>query len=398
MRLQALDGWRGIACLYVALYHLNVAHSAWNATWLAHPEPVLELFFVLSGFVMAMGFADSIKDARDFIAYIIRRFGRVFPLHLFTFGLLLALAAAKILAGANHGGFNVQMRPEAIVPQIFGVQTWVGHGLSWNYPAWTMSAELAAYIVLGLLVGLLRSRMLRLIGAAVIMVAAGSLYFADLTAPNAPFNVASVSRCFAAFFLGFIVYDLWRDLSAPSARLATALQVGALIGVAVALTAHFTGELYFINHLIAVLVVVAFANDRGPIAKLMAAPPLLWLGKLSFSLYMVHAVIVTYLQTAFFALERLTGREFVFTHITPYGGPTELISLGPVWANNLLMLAYMLVVVLSAMWIYRWVEDPSRRVSTDLAKRYQKRELKLAGLTPAGVIAALRRRWTGASQ
>jgi peptidoglycan/LPS O-acetylase OafA/YrhL len=395
MRLKALDGWRGIACLYVALYHLNVAHSVWDARWLVHPEPVLELFFVLSGFVMAMGFSDAIKDTRGFFAYLIRRLGRVYPLHLFTLSLLLLLVVVKIGLGAHHGGFSELMRPEAILPQLLGIQTWVGMGLSWNYPAWTASAELGAYVALGLMVWLIRDRTLRVVAAAAILVIAASLFYADLIAPRTHFNIVTASRCFTGFFFGFILYDLWRDRPAPSPGAATVLEILAVLGVLLSVTAHFDGGAYFLNHLIAALVVFAFASDQGALSKVFSTPPLMWLGKLSFSLYMVHAVIMIYLQTAFYALERLTGRTFVSTFVYPGGEPRDMISLGSYLANDLVGLAYLTVVVVVAAWVHRWIEEPSRVGSAALAKSYQRGELKLGWAAPSAWWGALKRRWTG---
>ena len=46
MRMHALDGWRGIACLAVAIVHLNVAHSLYFVPLFRIGAPVLELFYV----------------------------------------------------------------------------------------------------------------------------------------------------------------------------------------------------------------------------------------------------------------------------------------------------------------------------------------------------------------
>jgi peptidoglycan/LPS O-acetylase OafA/YrhL len=179
--------------------------------------------------------------------------------------------------------------------------------------------------------------------------------------------------------------------------MANVLQVAAVIGVVLCVTVHFDGAAYFLNHLFAALLIIAFASEEGVLSRAMSVSPLQWLGKLSFSLYMIHAVIMLYLQTAFYALERLTGDDFVWTHTTPDGAPRELISLGPV-LNDVLMISYLGMVILGAALVHQWVEEPSRLGSAALAKRYQRGELKLGLPGPAGGwIAALKRRWTGLS-
>lgn len=64
MRMQAINGWRGIACLFVTIFHLNVSHSLYFLPLFQSGAPILELFFVISGFVISLTFADTIRDGR----------------------------------------------------------------------------------------------------------------------------------------------------------------------------------------------------------------------------------------------------------------------------------------------------------------------------------------------
>jgi peptidoglycan/LPS O-acetylase OafA/YrhL len=56
MRLNALDGWRGIACLIVAVFHFSANHSLYFQGWLRNCAPLLEFFFIVSGFVFGLEF------------------------------------------------------------------------------------------------------------------------------------------------------------------------------------------------------------------------------------------------------------------------------------------------------------------------------------------------------
>ena len=146
MRLQALDGWRGLACLLVAIHHLQVPHALYDQGWLQNAAPMLELFFIISGFVVSLVFADMVRTPRGAAGFILRMLGRIWPLHMVMLATLVILALLRS-AFAEHGGFTDQMTIEALGAQVLLIQTWVGVGLSWNYPAWTLSTELAAYLI-----------------------------------------------------------------------------------------------------------------------------------------------------------------------------------------------------------------------------------------------------------
>src|ERR1044071_342255 len=92
-KIEELDSIRGIAALLVVLYHMPV----WNP-WL-HGVPAIhnsyymvDLFFVLSGFVMNLNYGDRLKNGGDLARFQMVRLGRLFPVHLLF--LVLALMAA----------------------------------------------------------------------------------------------------------------------------------------------------------------------------------------------------------------------------------------------------------------------------------------------------------------
>ena len=58
----------------------------------------VDFFFVLSGFVQAFTYADRIEGFADLLRFIVRRFGRLAPVHLAAFLLLLGFEAVKLVA------------------------------------------------------------------------------------------------------------------------------------------------------------------------------------------------------------------------------------------------------------------------------------------------------------
>lgn len=368
MRLQALDGWRGLACLIVAVHHLPVPHALYHQSWLQNGAPMLELFFLISGFVISLVFAEMAQTSRGAAAFIVRVLGRLWPIHVVMLLALIVLALARSVF-AEHGGFSDQMTLEALGAQLLLIQTWVGLGLSWNYPAWTLSAELVAYLLFALLMLITRSRAGQIAGASAIVMLAAIIFLGEL-APRDHYNVISVARAVTGFFIGFLLRELWERARLRSAWAATPLEIAAVIGVVWAMSARLDGAAYLLNYAIFGFTVLVFANDRGLVSRLMTWPPLQWLGKVSFSIYMVHGVIVLYLVQAFWAAERFLPPGFTTWLFNPHLGREQTVfSLGSGLANDTLLILYLILVVASAALVYRFVEAPTREAAAAVSRR-----------------------------
>lgn len=368
MRLQALDGWRGLACLIVAVHHLPVPHALYHQSWLQNGAPMLELFFLISGFVISHVFAEMAQTPRGAAAFIVRVLGRLWPIHVVMLMALVLLAFVRSVF-AEHGGFSEQMTLEALGAQLLLIQTWVGLGLSWNYPAWTLSAELVAYLLFALLMLITRSRAGRIAGASAILILAATVFLGEL-GPRDHYNVISIARAVTGFFIGFLLREVWCGARLRSAWIATPLEICAVIGVVWAMSARLDGAMYFLNYAIFGFTVVVFANDRGVVSRLMTWPPLQWLGKVSFSIYMVHGVIVLYLVQAFWAAERFLPPSFATWLFNPHLGREQMVfSLGAGLADDTLLVLYMILVLASAALVYRFVEAPTREAAASISHR-----------------------------
>jgi peptidoglycan/LPS O-acetylase OafA/YrhL len=265
------------------------------------------------------------------------------------------------------------MRPDAIVPQILNVHLWVGQGLTWNFPAWTLSGEMAAYLLFALLLATVANKSWRFIATLFIILVSGAIFATEL-GPREDYNVISLARCFVGFFAGYALFDIWRWRSVQSANAATAIEVIAVLLLMLSVHARFDGAAYFLNFPIMALLVWVFASGKGVLSKAIANPVLIWLGKVSFSLYMIHAVIKIYIGEVFNVLERFTDLQF-FYQVPRFVGdanPARLIDLGSTWANTLLLAGDLGLVFVAAELLFRYVELPTRHwskgVSSQLAQ------------------------------
>ncbi|GAA4715621.1 acyltransferase [Nocardioides conyzicola] len=163
-RFEGIEGLRGIAALSVLVHHTanylstaaNVGQVGLLTTVLAHG---LTLFFALSGFLLYKPFADAILGHRGFPSirrYSGSRFLRIYPAYLAIF-LVAAFALGVVwldgAPGLGVGEVSGRMTdPVDILANVFVVQSYVPEALLTGIgPAWSLSAEIAFYVVMPVL-------------------------------------------------------------------------------------------------------------------------------------------------------------------------------------------------------------------------------------------------------
>jgi peptidoglycan/LPS O-acetylase OafA/YrhL len=156
--LPALTGLRFFLALWVMLHHLTGRGQMAEAAALGLPGPLYELirggymavttFFVLSGFVLARSYAEMRWDVRGVLRYAAGRVARVYPVYL-----LSLLAVAPFVAADRTPGRGPLLAAHALL-----VQGWMGSlPVNWNTPAWSLSCEMFFYLVFPVAaVGILR--------------------------------------------------------------------------------------------------------------------------------------------------------------------------------------------------------------------------------------------------
>src|SRR5688500_10583763 len=149
-RFQSLEAFRGLAAIMVVLYHSRFYAENSYVAFVRHSDIFVDFFFVLSGFVMAYSYMDKIGHNISFRKFILLRFGRLYPLHLFTLFLWLPYIAVKLILFEKGIGDTDPSESNNIytfISNIFLFHAIDGYQpLSWNFPSWTISAEFFTYI------------------------------------------------------------------------------------------------------------------------------------------------------------------------------------------------------------------------------------------------------------
>jgi peptidoglycan/LPS O-acetylase OafA/YrhL len=290
---------RGLAAWWVVLFHLRFLLAPWIAApalaVLARGNLAVDLFFILSGFVMALNYGQRIAagGASAYRDFLFRRFARIYPLHLLILLGFVAYALAAVRFGAarladQDWGYFVQ--------SLALVQNWGFAGeTGWNVPAWSISTEALAYLLFPLLLALLRPDRARLwlLAAAVVLLGLSVEPLFWLLAYPFPNAVAQTGlfRCLLQFAMGMGVYGLWRRLP----------ERPWLAGAAIAASALLAATFVLWD---APLAAVAWAALILGLARLrragvLEAPALVWLGRVSYATYLVHYLLLTLFKYLF---------------------------------------------------------------------------------------------------
>ena len=376
MRFSALDGWRGVCALIVAAAHAG-GNIDWTGRYLA-PNfaggPFVDYFFVLSGFVIGYTYDERIEDLRSAGTFMIRRFGRLWPLHAALLALYILLEFVALVVErhlgnfAAHPAFTGDKSPHAIVTNLLLVQSLgLEDMFTWNSPSWSVSVEFWTYVVFAALVLTAGSR--RAIAAGVLL-AAGMLgcilggYYMDGTVGFGFF------RCIYGFFLGYLVF---RFTLTPSARLemsqgmATIVETFAVLLIVAFVIFLSHGPWSLIGPPLFALSVYVFSLERGLLSRQLSAPPFRQLGIWSYSIYMIHMLMLTLLTVA---LRFVEGMFHVALHAAQAEGRSfELFSFGSGLANDVAIILFLIAVVIAASLSFRFIENPCRRYANSLADR-----------------------------
>jgi peptidoglycan/LPS O-acetylase OafA/YrhL len=303
--IDCLDGLRGIAALWVLVGHAILLTGA-SVAFLGNPDLAVDLFIVLSGFLMAFHYIrreslEPWRKSKTWLAFWTRRFFRIAP--LFYVMLMLALIMDPALAGSREHISAVwpkaateseRYTDQGIANILYHITFAYGFIPKYSFrtplPDWSIGLEMQFYACLPfIMLGWKR------VGASVCSIALGA----------------------ACLLIKLLLPVLWHSFPMPSflpAKLPIFLagmlaahslysaskRKWLLFGIAVALSLLPTWELgvkaviirpFFVG----ALFLLPSSNKGGfgdYVNRVLSTKPMRWLGDVSYGVYLIHLLIL----------------------------------------------------------------------------------------------------------
>ncbi|WP_284180149.1 acyltransferase [Rhabdaerophilum sp. SD176] len=364
-RFVALDAWRGIAALLVALYRLEADGWLHGLPFVQNAWLFVDFFFVLSGFVIAYAYLGKLGKPRETLVFIVRRIGRVWPLHVVLLGIFLAFEIARGLAGfirsAPVSVFIDQRAPITVLWDLLLVQALGFTGVTlWNTPAWSISTEFWTYIVFALLC--FGGRRLLAVAAATLIL--GGLAVVGAFSPKGMDTTFDFgfARCLAGFFSGVLASFAWQGwlrAKTLTAKFATSLEIGAIAAAILFVSLVGRTQASLAAPFVFAGLVLVFAFQSGWISAVLSGKVGHVLGDLSYSIYMTALLVsLPFNRVPVLAANR-AGVEITREHVGA-GNPHINYDFGHFLLNDLYSLIYLLAVVAVSWITFRFIEKPSR--------------------------------------
>jgi len=303
--IKSLSSLRFVFAIIVFLLHIGKINVA-----IGHA-----FFIVLSGFILSMVYEKRILDQNfSFGSFFKKRLLRTYPLHILTLLLAIPLAFSftKIFAAK-------------IFLNLFSLQVFIPikeFYFSLNGVSWNLADLLIFYACFPFLIRILSKFSFRtftiILGLIVLMI----LFLMNLISEECHHYLFYISPYFRIFdfIFGIYLYQITKKISfIPKYFTASLIEIGTLsLCVVLFFIAnhhyeYIKPQIYSVYIWIPLfLVMIGFYFDKGIISKhILGTTFMLSLGKLSFSFYMIHHLVIRYFQTYGTSLEITENSGFV---------------------------------------------------------------------------------------
>jgi peptidoglycan/LPS O-acetylase OafA/YrhL len=353
-KIDNLTGLRAFAALLVVVHHfadneglspLGLVKLAGNWLW------GVDIFFVLSGFILAYTYLPSRETAFGWGVYrsfIVKRFARIYPLHLVTFLIVAGMWFAAKRVGHDFVHNAVDYTAVTAVENLLLVHAWGPvEKLSWNFVSWSISAEWFAYLFLFPLCANVLSRLSRVTCGVIVLVCWLALYCLFFSDGDLGVHAFGSLRIVPEFIAGY-----WLFRAVKTCEVGEVMMCFSLVALVALMSLPTTYPLLLLP---LILLVIAGLAKGGPVGKaLFGNRVTVFLGEISFSIYLTHTILR-------FACNQVV-RKLQVSHSMTVALVVLLVELG--------------VVVVAGALGYYLIEVPARRAIVAKAQAWRGRKVE----------------------
>lgn len=343
--INPLTSIRGAAAFWVVYHHYSGIDSypfePYWLTFLRRGFLGVDIFFILSGFIMSYCYAHFFTTAglskKMYFRFLGLRLARIYPLHFFVLTLFFVLTFENFLphhAYAKNYDFQWAYWT-SLIQSLLLIQAWDIDQQLWNGVAWTISVEWFLYLLFpAAIIFCMRLPKLAVCGFLIplYLVIAFSqandpIFWAQL---HSGVPCGALFRGCAGYFTGILLYRLYKDKVLFSLPWKLIGNVSAILIPVVVLGVH---QIAFILPLFALLI-YALAHPSNARHSLWNSRPMIFLGDISYSIYMIQLFILS-----------------AFIHP----------NLHWLFITKICCLLFTVVIIIFSCITWRFIEKPSRR-------------------------------------
>lgn len=297
-RLAGLDGLRGLLAIGVALSHSYSHFTGWHTGYdiFHNPDYAVDIFFILSGIVLYHSYNEKLSNrTMTSFDFIVTRFFRLYPLHL------LAIVCIPLALYFSSGTFFPSWVGNITPFNVIGDLTLtnslgIGFLPKTNIPSWSISVEMFAGTLILLLCCTRKS-----VPWVILLVGCALAYYIGIDVKGAaqakfPFLSDGVIRCVYCMSAGVCAYQIsmkyknhiqnHKTIAFGFVSLSFASMMIVLFGLNINLSIYLPLTL-----------IIAFAISMIPLldfdlTRFLESKTLVYLGKISFSVYIMHTPVV----------------------------------------------------------------------------------------------------------
>ncbi|WP_168198819.1 acyltransferase family protein [Jejubacter calystegiae] len=328
MQLLSLTGIRGLAALYVMLYHFTYGRTffLWNG------YIGVDLFFILSGYILSLVYADKFIQRSDdllYLSFLKHRFARVYPVYF------LALV---IMVSINIYSSNV-IDLHKISTNIFLMQGLLGDSLV--VASWSLSIELVAYFLFPIIIySVTKNITTIIITIATCLFLVNFITYYNDHQSSGPLDIyrnpLSLIRGLADFMIGVGMYTLSKKDMLPTLRRKHASDY---IIVLIILVLACKG-LDVICIVLFSMLIFSLHNSESYTKRILSLRPVVYLGDISLSMYLLHPIIFLNF-----------GKDI-----------REIVSQCTTTTNNSMSIIFFVLTLSISMFTYHFLEVPCKKI------------------------------------
>lgn len=287
-KFVGLELLRGLAAIWVMLFHYKQVYPdvdyiyPYVDNFISKGGLGVEMFFILSGLIISLRYQSSFGGRFCFVEfynYMVKRASRILPLHMLctTVMVLGALVLSRLLSFDLDG---TRFDLKNVFASMFLLSFYFDSVIDINMPAWTLSAEMLIYILLpfAFYISNLKSNLY------VVLLALCLIVFAFFDNSSDP-----MYRLFCGYLFGLLSASIFRS----------DVEVGKLVSYAFfGLILYFSTGWYLVllftfGFILILSCKINYIFVRFSILEAICV----WVGRLSFPIYIVHWPVRTYVRS-----------------------------------------------------------------------------------------------------